>query len=78
MIFNKFKINAAPFFCDAYCKCGKELIEVSNGFLSSSLFCQKCENVYEIKMVKVPKKRLSKDYLEQCREEASKERKQII
>ena len=76
MIFNDFEINAMPFFSKAYCKqCKGELKEVSNGFISRALFCPKCENIYEPKLVKIPKKNLSKEYLEQCRKEIGEEKK---
>jgi len=76
MIFDDFKIGAEPFIHDAFCKCGNKLEQVSNGFLSCSLFCSKCENVYQIRMIKVPKKRLSKEYLEQCRKQTTKDDKE--
>ena len=75
MIFEKFKISAMPFICDAYCECGKTLIEVSDGWMSSALYCEKCENVYALKMVKVNKAKISEKYLQQCREEVARKKK---
>ncbi len=75
MIFDNFKITATPFIHDAYCKCGKTLIEVSNGRFSISMFCPKCENIYGLKLVKIPDKKISKEYLEQCRKKLRKRRK---
>ena len=74
MRFNKFSIGAIPFIYEAYCKCGKELRQVSNGFLSSALFCSKCESVYELKMVQVPAKKLTERFLEQARRESAAEK----
>jgi len=72
MIYDGFKILAFPRISDAYCKkCHDTLIEVSNGFLSSSLYCPKCEAVYALKLIKVPESKLSKKYIEQCRREAA-------
>ena len=75
MIFDKFKIAATPFIYDAYCKCGNSLIEVSNGWFSISMFCPKCEKVYGLKLVKIPDKKISKEFLEQCRKEVKKKEK---
>ena len=72
MKFNKFEIHAKPFIADAYCVCGHGLTEVSNGFFSKAMFCLKCEKVYELKLVKVSAKRITKNFLEQCRKEAVK------
>jgi len=72
MLFKGFKIHATPFIEDAYCKCGEELKMVSNGLLSSALYCPKCEKIYELKLIKVPGDKISKEYLEQCRKESQK------
>lgn len=69
MKFNNFEIHAMPFF-KGYCCCGENLKQVSNGFFSRAMYCPKCENVYLIKLVKAPKKIISKDFLQQAREEA--------
>jgi hypothetical protein len=67
MIYNGFKIHSVEHIHDAYCECGHTLTEVSNGLLSSALYCDKCENVYLLKKVKLAKKQLTKDFLKQCR-----------
>jgi hypothetical protein len=67
MIYDGFKIAATPFICDAYCKCGSRLIEVTNGLLSTAMYCPKCENVYALKLVKVPSKRVGDGFLQMCR-----------
>jgi uncharacterized radical SAM superfamily protein len=72
MVFEKFRITATPHIIEARCKCGNYAKEVSNGWLSSALYCPHCETVYELKMVKVPDNKISKEFLEQCREECNK------
>lgn len=72
MIFEGFEIHAEPYIRKAICKnCRGEMTEVSNGWLSSALFCSKCEKVYCLKLVKVPDSKITKEYLEQCRKEAN-------
>jgi len=76
MKFDNFRISAYPVLTDAYCKkCDNELVEVSNGFLSSALFCPECELVYTIKLIKVNGKKVSEKYLAQCRKEAERKHK---
>lgn len=72
MYSGKFRLVAIPEVVDAYCACGHELAEVSNGLLGKVLFCTKCETVYELKLVKVVKTRITKSFLKQCREETRK------
>lgn len=67
MIYDGFKIAATPFITDAYCKYGHRLIEVPNGILSSALFCPKCEDVYQLKLVKTHKSKVTEEFLQQCR-----------
>ena len=67
MKFEGFDIHATPFIIESYCECGSNLVEVSNGWLSSALFCVKCENVYVIKKIKLPKTKVTKEFLNQCR-----------
>lgn len=70
MRFNNFNLNARPFLNNAYCGCGNLLKEVSDGFISSAWFCPKCENVYTLKLIKVPKKKVNDNFLKQARKEA--------
>jgi hypothetical protein len=63
------EIHAEPYITRAYCKCKEALKQVSNGFLGTAFYCSKCDSVYELKLIKVPKKKISKEYLEQCRKE---------
>jgi len=71
MKFDDFEINAAPFISHAYCKCGNNLKMVSNGWFSKAMFCPKCEKVYQLKLIKVPDKKVNPEFLEQCRKEAT-------
>ena len=69
MKFKNFSISAYTRIVDAHCDCRAELVEVSNGFLSSAMYCPKCENVYILKLVKVPKSKINDAFLKQSREE---------
>jgi len=77
-LFNGFELSARPFIDRAYCKCGQELKEVSNGFFSFAMFCKKCHNAYELKLVKYAKKRLNKDWIRQSLEEIDRKTKEKI
>jgi len=73
MKFDDFEIHAAPFISNAYCKdCHNSLKQVSNGWFSKAMFCPKCENVYLVKLIKVPQKKIDEDFLKQARIEANK------
>jgi len=73
MKFDDFEIHASPFFTRAYCReCRDSLLEVSNGWFSRAMFCPKCKNVYLIKLVKVPNKKVTKEFLEQAEREAKR------
>lgn len=72
MIFHKFKIAAIPIITDSYCECGNDLKQVSNGLIGAALYCMKCERVYVIKRIQVPKKGVTKEFIKQCREECGK------
>ena len=67
MIFDNFEIYA-------FCKCGNTLRTVSNGLLSNVMFCSKCENIYQLQLRKIPKKKISKEFIEQCRKEIENEK----
>lgn len=75
MLCKGFRIVATPSIMEAYCKCGNELREVSSGFLGTALYCPKCENVYEIKLVKAAAKNVSERFLQQCRDELEQRKK---
>ena len=73
MKFDNFEIHASPFIANAFCKkCYGKLIEISNGWFSRAMFCPRCEIVYMVKLIKVPQKKVSKEFLEQAREEVNK------
>ena len=73
MNFSGVEIQATPFVSKAPCrKCHNYLKMVSNGLFENVLFCPKCEIVYELKLIRVPEKKLSKEFLEQCRQETKK------
>lgn len=80
MIFNGFKLHAVPTIHEAYCtnkKCKKkpELVEVSNGLLSISLFCKECKSVYILKLERQEK--VSKAYIQQCIDEVEGNRRTL-
>jgi uncharacterized Zn finger protein (UPF0148 family) len=70
MLFNDFRVVSTHRIVDAKCKdCGQELKEVSNGLWSSAMFCPACESVYVVKLIKVNKKKVSEEFLQQARKE---------
>ncbi len=69
MIYDRFKIHATPHIADAYCECKVKLHEVSNGLLSTAMYCPKCESVYLLKLVKLAKKKVTSEFLKQCKQE---------
>ena len=73
MILSNFEIHAVPYITRGKCKCGNYAKEVSNGIVGRAMFCPNCETVYELKMVKIPEKKISEEFLEQCRQEAQKD-----
>lgn len=75
MIFEGFKLGATPYIHDARCKCGIKLHQVDNGFFSMAMFCPSCENVYLLKLIKMPDKKVTKEFLKQAREQVKKESK---
>ena len=75
MIFKNFEIHASPNIQNARCKCGTMLEEVSNGWVSTALFCPKCENVYVLKLVKLSASKVSPEFLAQAKKEIDDEKK---
>ncbi len=69
MILNGFKLYAEPYITDAFCECGTQLAQVNNGIFSVALFCHKCENVYALKKVKIPKAKVDEEMLNGFRKE---------
>jgi len=74
MKFQGFEIHANPFITNAYCQCNESLIMVSNGWLSSVMFCPKCKFVYALKLVKVPANKISNKFIKQAINEAQKKK----
>ena len=73
MKFKNFSLRAEPIIQDAYCSnCRGLLTEVPNGLISSVWYCEKCENVYELRLIKIPNGKVSERFLKICREKASK------
>ena len=73
MNFGGLRIVAEPNIQDAVCKkCDNYCIIVDDGFVGNMLFCPKCEIVYELKLVKIQDKYINKEYLEQCKKQATK------
>lgn len=77
MIFKGFKLHAVPTIHEAYCtnpkcKTKPELFEVSNGFLSSALFCPNCHSVYLLELTRHPK--VPKEFMRQCLDELELDR----
>jgi len=71
MKFKNFELNARPFLSNAYCECGERLKEVSSGWFSKVWFCKECDNVYQLELRKIPKKKISIDFLAQYKREAT-------
>ena len=61
-LFNFFSsINLSP---DVYCpKCSNKLHRISDGLLGTAWICEKCHNVYQLHLMKVPDRELSDDYM---------------
>lgn len=75
MKFSDFEIHAYPVIRDASCRsCGRDLVEVSNGWFSSALYCDACEFVYEIKMVRIAKDKIPPEFIEQCKKSIEKQK----
>lgn len=55
-----------------FCKCGNYLYEVSNGLLDIAWICSKCFKVYQLELRNVPSKKISKEFIEQSKEELIK------
>lgn len=73
MKFKNFSLQAEPIIRDAYCSnCRGLLTEVRNNLISSVWYCKKCENVYELRLIKVPSEKVSKRFLKVCREKMRK------
>ena len=67
MDFENFMIHAEPYIYKAYCKCGQKLEQVPNGMASVAMFCPDCESVYVLKLIKLPSKKITEEFLDHCR-----------
>lgn len=77
MDFGDFKIHSIPRIMEAYCKeCSKLLEEVPNGWVSVAMFCSKCEAVYELKLVKTPKKKINPEWLKRVKKSLEREKEE--
>lgn len=76
MKYDGFRIVAYPQITDAKCrKCHNTLVEVDNGWISTAMFCPHCESIFVLKLVKLPDKKISKNFLNQCKEQNRKQNK---
>jgi hypothetical protein len=71
MNYEKFRIVASPYITDAYCECGNSLKEVSDGWFSSAMYCGKCNNIYKLKLIKMPKNKINRKFIAQCKKEVN-------
>jgi hypothetical protein len=67
-----FRIVSFPKIIEAECECGSYMNTVPNGILMEVQFCSVCENVYELRLVKIPKGKIKKSFLKQCRKKVNK------
>jgi len=67
MLVDGCRISATLFLEGGTCRCGEDLVQVNNGWLEKAMFCPKCENVYVLKLIKVPDKKVSGAFIIQCK-----------
>lgn len=73
MIYDNFTLRAYPRIVESYCtKCHSDLKEVDNGWLSSALFCPKCESVFVLKLVKLPDAKVSPEWRKRAKAQATR------
>jgi ribosomal protein L37AE/L43A len=66
MKFKNFRLRAEPIIQDAFCsKCRNPLTQIPNSFLSSVWYCEKCNIIYELRLVEVAAEQISQRFLEQ-------------
>ena len=69
MKFKNFSLRAEPIIQDARCNnCRSLLTEIPDGFFSSVWYCEHCESVYELKLIKIPDSKISPQDLRRWRE----------
>ena len=60
MKFKNFSLRAESIIQDARCNdCRSSLIEIPDGFLSSVWYCELCESLYELRLIKIPDGKVS-------------------
>jgi len=75
--YTNFRIHSTHHVRGGVCKCGKTLEEVTYTYddgiygetSGMAQYCPKCENVYLLKLVKMPDKDVPEEYLKQFREQ---------
>ena len=73
MKFDNFEILATPEIYKASCRqCHNYMTEVFNGWFGRALYCPKCQLVYTVKLIQVPRKKVSKEFIEQCKKTVSR------
>ena len=74
MKFKNFSLQATPIIQNPRCNnCGSILTEMSDGFFSSVWYCPLCDNIYKLKLVKIPDCRITKEFLKHCQDKIKKE-----
>lgn len=70
MNFKNFNIGARPVFDNVYCpKCKQDMKELPDGWFSCVWYCEKCKNVFTLKLSKISDKNIDKKILEKLIEE---------
>lgn len=57
---------------DTYCpSCSNRLHKLSDGLFGTAWICEKCHLIYQLHLIKVPKKRINKEFMEYALNELS-------
>ena len=46
--------------------CGDELFSISDGLFDNAWICETCHNIFQLQLVKIPKKKLTKEFMKQA------------
>ena len=65
---SSFRLVAYPKVMDAVGSCGHDLIEIPNGWFEKAYYCERCESVYQLKMVKLRKDKVDYESLKEILE----------
>jgi len=68
MKFGTLQVQAEPHFIAKCPRCSYNMKECPEGWFSSVFYCKKCDDIYEVRLIKRAKKTINKKYLEKCRE----------